>query len=93
MQENLPYRGSGRLTIPLISDGAGHLIGIGQLDKQYLVRIDAADGDLSAPPTQCSRAHCEPGQAMIDLAFDANHCGACGHACESGHGCRFGVCE
>lgn len=56
--------------------------------------VDASDDVPPGPPMQpsCPTGHVVCGNACVDLQTDANHCGACGHACAPG-ACASGACQ
>jgi len=41
----------------------------------------------------CNSGITNCGGVCVNLSNDANHCGACGLACVSGHACSGGVCQ
>jgi hypothetical protein len=41
----------------------------------------------------CAAGYAACGSRCVDLGFDSNNCGSCGHHCASGQSCREQVCE
>lgn len=82
------------LTAPFVSDGAGHLFAAEQtVTGPKVITITAADSQLNAPATVCSRVDC--GAGMVDLTSDPENCGACGVQCSDWKltTCSFGACR
>ena len=74
---------------------ARHCGGCGQAcaPEDVCSAVTAADGTVSgACQSTCTGGKVQCGQGCVDLQADAQHCGACGNACDNQRSCRAGVC-
>jgi len=76
---------------PMHCGGCGNACPDPDLGDDRLPRCQAGVCTLGCQE-QCGLLDCEPGAPCVDVAWSAQHCGACGHTCPEGVACNLGVC-